>query len=240
MNTANEEVLNGEVEDQYAPGEPVDYRIKHSDLFYEQYIENFQPNTKKRLGYRFFKRLFDIVSSLILLIVLSPVMLIIAIAIKIDSKGSILFRQKRMGRYGKPFNCYKFRSMRTDAPSECATSQLSNPEQYQTRVGRFIRRLSLDELPQIWCVLVGTMSFIGYRPLILSELNCNDMRKRLGVFEVRPGISGYAQVYGRDDIYYKNKALMDAEYVREASLMFDLKLMFRTVWVVLKRDGNRS
>ena len=233
------EVLDEEVvEEQYIVGEPFDHTIEHSDTYYEQYIENFIPNKKKRLFYRFVKRSFDIAVSLLMLIVLSPIMLIIAIAIKCDSKGSVIFKQKRMGRNGKTFYCYKFRSMRTDAPRDCATSRLENPEQYQTRLGRFLRKTSLDELPQLWCVFVGSMSIIGYRPLVLTEEKCNEMRRRLNVFSVRPGISGYAQVHGRDDVYYKNKAILDAEYVKNASLLFDLKLIIKTVLVVLKREGN--
>lgn len=216
------------------------YDTRYSDLFYEQYIENFVPNKKKRLFYRFIKRAFDIVVSFLMLIVLLPLMLIISIVIKCDSKGSVIFKQERMGKNGKKFHCYKFRSMRTDAPSDCATSRLDHPEQYQTKVGHFLRKTSLDELPQLWCVFIGTMSFIGYRPLVLTEEKCNEMRKRLNVFSLKPGISGYAQVHGRDDVYYKNKAILDAEYVKKASLWLDLKLMFQTVAVILKRDGNRD
>ena len=243
MSVLTEEIVEVEqelIEEQYVAGEPFDHTIEHSDTYYEEYIENFVPNKKKRLFYRFVKRSFDIVVSLLMLIVLSPIMLIVAIAIKCDSKGSVIFKQKRMGRSGKTFFCYKFRSMRTDAPRDCATSRLENPEQYQTRVGRFLRKTSLDELPQLWCVFVGSMSIIGYRPLVLTEEKCNEMRRRLNVFSMRPGISGYAQVHGRDDVYYKNKAILDAEYVKKASLWFDLKLMFQTVWVVLKRKGNRD
>lgn len=227
-------------DEEFVVGKPFDHTIKHSDTYYEQYIQNFVPNKKKRLFYRFVKRSFDIVASLLSLIVLSPIMLIIAIAIKCDSEGNAIFKQKRMGKNEKPFYCYKFRSMRTDAPSNCAASLLENPEQYQTKLGRFLRKTSLDELPQLWCVLVGSMSIIGYRPLVLTEENCNEMRRRLNVFSVRPGISGYAQVHGRDDVYYKNKAILDSEYVNKASLWLDLKLMFQTVAVVLKKDGNRA
>ncbi len=228
------------VEEQYIAGEPFEHKVRHSDTYYEQYIENFVPNNKNRLLYRFIKRSFDIVVSLLMLIILSPIMLIVAIAIKCDSKGGAIFKQKRIGRNEKAFYCYKFRSMRIDAPSDCATSRLENPEQYQTKLGRFLRKTSLDELPQLWCVFIGTMSFIGYRPLVLTEEKCNELRSRLNVFSMRPGISGYAQVHGRDDVYYKNKAILDAEYVKKASLWLDLKLMFQTVIVVLKREGNHS
>ena len=225
-------------EEQYDANVPFDHTVKHSDAYYEQYIQAFVPNQGKRTCYRIVKRGFDIIASLLMLILFAPIMLIIAIAIKCDSKGGVIFKQKRMGKGGKTFNCYKFRSMKIDAPKDCATSRLENPEQYQTRLGRILRKTSLDELPQLWCVLIGTMSFIGYRPLVLTEEKCNDMRRRLNVFSVRPGISGYAQVLGRDDVYYKNKAILDAEYVKNASLSFDLKLMFQTVAVVLKRKGN--
>ena len=234
------DIDNGVAEEHYDATVSFNHKIKHSDEYYEEYIESFVPNTKPRLAYRFFKRTFDIVSSLIALVLLSPVFLIIAIAIKCDSKGDIIFKQDRMGKDGKVFTCYKFRSMKTDTPRDTATSLLTNPGQYLTRVGRVLRKLSLDELPQLWCVLIGTMSVIGYRPLVLTEAKCNEMRRRLGVFEMRPGISGYAQVQGRDDVYYKNKAILDAEYVKNASLGFDIKILFKTVAVVLKREGNDS
>lgn len=225
-------------EEQYTPGEAFDHTVEHSDAYYEQYIACFEPNKKRRLFYRFAKRSFDILVSFLMLLVLAPIMLVIAIAIKCDSKGPVIFKQKRMGRRGKIFNCYKFRSMKTEAPSECATSLLDNPEQYQTKVGHFLRKTSLDEIPQLWCVLIGSMSFIGYRPIILTEQKCNAMREKLGVFELRPGISGYAQVHGRDAVYYKNKAILDAEYVKRANFWLDIKLCFQTVGVVLNRKGN--
>ena len=217
-----------------------DPKVKYPDEYYESFMASFQPNTKKRLFYRFVKRSFDIIVALLMLILASPVMLIIAIAIKCDSKGPVIFKQDRMGKDQSVFKCYKFRSMCQSAPTDCATSLLENSDAYQTRVGKVLRRLSLDELPQLWCVFIGTMSFIGYRPLVLTEANCNDMRAKLHVFDLRPGISGYAQVRGRDDVYYKNKALLDAYYVKHASVWFDIKLFFSTVAVVLKRDGNQD
>ncbi len=219
----------------------LDYSKKYSNEFYESFIENFEKNTKSRWFYKLLKRFFDVLFSVILIILLSPVFLITAIAIKIDSKGSVLFKQKRVGKYGKIFTCYKFRSMKLDAPHECATSLLNDTKKDPyTRVGRVIRKLSIDELPQLFCVLFNTMSIIGYRPLIISEEKCNDMRMRLGVFDMKPGISGYAQVCGRDDVYYRNKALLDAEYVKKASLWFDIKIFFKTIKVVLCRTGNHT
>lgn len=220
--------------------ESFDGATEYSDECYAEFVDNFVQNKKKRLLYRFIKRSFDIAASLCALIVLAVPMLVIAIAIKLDSKGPAIFKQQRLGKNGKPFCCYKFRTMKTTAPHDIATSVFENPEQYITRVGKTLRKLSLDELPQLWCCLVGTMSVIGYRPLVLTEEKCNDMRKRLGVFAMRPGISGYAQVYGRDDVYYKNKALMDAEYVKKASVALDVKLMLKTVVIVIKGSGNNS
>ncbi|MBR6768975.1 MAG: sugar transferase [Clostridia bacterium] len=216
----------------------IDPCCDYPDEFYEEYIAKFQKNTKKRCFFRFVKRSFDIISSFIGLALLLPIFLIIAIAIKIDSRGPVFFKQKRVGRHGRLFNCYKFRSMSTEAPKNRATSLLGNPEQYVTRVGRFLRKFSLDELPQLYCCFRGTMSLIGPRPLIPEEKGCNSMRERLGVFAMRPGISGYAQVNGRDDVYYKNKAIMDAIYVKNASLSLDLKLIFKTVAIVVTRRGN--
>lgn len=236
-----DELLNGAVateEELYVPDAPFDHTVKHSDSYYESYIENFVPCGKRRTVFRFFKRTIDIFLSFVSLILLMPFFIIIAIAIKCDSKGPIIFKQKRVGRNSKVFNCYKFRTMKIEAPHDTATSQLENPEAWVTRVGTFLRRFSLDELPQLWCVLIGTMSIIGYRPLVLSEENCNELRRRLNVFSMRPGISGYAQVMGRDDVYYKNKAILDAHYVKNASLLFDIKIILHTFLVVLKREGN--
>lgn len=217
----------------------LDYSKKYSNEFYQAYIESFEKNTKSRWLYKFLKRLFDIIFSIFALLLFSPIFIITAIAIKIDSKGPILFKQKRVGKNGKIFTCYKFRSMKEDAPHECATSLLNDTKKDPyTKVGRIIRKLSIDELPQLICVLFNTMSVIGYRPLIISEEKCNDMRMRLGVFDMKPGISGYAQVCGRDDVHYKNKALLDAEYVKRASLWFDFKIFLKTIKVVLTRTGN--
>ena len=228
--------------EEYIVGEPFDYSVEHSDTYYEQFMSSFEPNTKKRRFYRFMKRFFDIVSSFIGLVLLSPILLIIAIAIKLESRGPIIFKQQRMGKDGKLFNCYKFRSMRIDAPRNCPTAELENPNSYLTRVGRILRKTSLDELPQLWCVFIGTMSVIGYRPLVSNgvDAECNEMRERLGVLSMRPGISGYAQVLGRDAVYFKNKAILDALYVKDASLWFDIKLLFMTIAVVFNRKGNKD
>jgi len=228
----------GRFEDIYA--QTFDPKKKYSDEFYQEYIQNFVPNAKKRWGYRITKRFWDLLVSFLGLVVLSPAMLIIAIWVKCDSKGPVIFKQQRMGKNGKTFWCYKFRSMKITAPSDCATSVLMNPEMHLTKAGKILRKLSLDELPQLWCVFVGTMSVIGYRPLVLTEVKCNEMRRQLGVFEALPGISGYAQVEGRDDVYYKNKAILDAMYVKNASIWLDIKIFVKTFVVVLKKKGNRD
>ncbi len=230
-----EKTFNGDVSTQ-----AFDSSKQYSDEYYEEYAKNFQQNTKKRLFYRFVKRAFDLFASTLALIILSPLFLIVAIAIKVESKGPVFFKQKRVGRGGKEFNCIKFRSMYTTAPKNCATSLLADPTKHITKVGRIIRKLSIDELPQLFCCFVGTMSVIGYRPLVLTEQNCHKMREELGVYAMRPGISGYSQVHGRDNVYYKNKAIMDAYYVKNASLWMDLKLIFKTVAVVFTREGNDS
>ncbi len=221
----------------------IKYSEAYSDEFYQEFINNFQKNTKKRLFYKFIKRAFDIFASLFALIVLSPLLLGIAIAIKIDSKGPVLFKQSRIGRKKKVFTIYKFRSMCLDAPHDKDTEGFLDPNKYYTKVGRFLRKTSFDEFPQFINILKGDMSFIGYRPVLVSDgasKQCNELRDALGVFEMRPGISGYAQVIGRDDVYHKNKALMDAYYVKNASILMDIKLIFGTVKVVLSRDGNVS
>ena len=220
--------------------EEMDYELQYSDDYYENYISNFVQRKSKKRFFRFAKRFGDVFISAFAMLFLSPLFLAIAVAVKCDSKGPVVFKQNRVGIGGREFKCLKFRSMRIDAPKNAPTSLLENPEQYYTKVGRFLRKTSLDELPQLWCVFIGRMSIIGYRPLVPNEIKANEMRAKLGVFSMRPGISGLAQVKGRDNVYYKNKALLDAEYVKKASIWLDIKLVIQTVLVVLKRRGNAS
>ena len=175
-----------------------------------------------------------------MIILLSLVFIIVSIAIKINSRGPIVFKQERMGKNFKPFKCWKFRSMYTSAPANEASNLLENSEMHITKVGKFLRKTSLDELAQLFNVLSGKMSFIGYRPIILTEKGLNDYRNELGVFSIKPGITGYTQIHGRDFVYYKNKAIMDAYYVKRASLWFDIKILFGTIGVVLFRKGNND
>ncbi len=217
-----------------------DPATEYSDEFYEKIKEIFIKYPKFKHAYRSFKRVVDIIVSSILIILLSPLFLIIAIAIKIDSKGPVVFKQDRVGKHFKTFKCWKFRSMSTTAPANEATSQLKNSEMYITKVGKFLRKTSLDELAQLFNVFANKMSFIGYRPIILNEKNLNDFRNELGVFDMKPGITGYTQIHGRDDVYYKNKAIMDAYYVKRSSAWFDIKILFGSIGVVLFRKGNKD
>ena len=213
---------------------------KYSDEFYDRVREVFEKNKKKRYLYRFIKWLFDFLVSIIMIILLSLVFIIVSIAIKINSRGPIVFKQERMGKNFNPFKCWKFRSMYTSAPANEASNLLENSEMHITKVGKFLRKTSLDELAQLFNVLSGKMSFIGYRPIILTEKGLNDYRNELGVFSIKPGITGYTQIHGRDFVYYKNKAIMDAYYVKRASLWLDIKILFGTIGVVLFRKGNND
>ncbi len=186
---------------------------------------------------RFFKRACDFILSLIGSIVLLPLFLILMAAIKLDSKGPILFRQERIGKNKKPFYILKFRTMRVDAPSEMPTHLLEDPEQYITRVGGFLRKTSLDELPQLWNILMGQMSLIGPRPVITCEKELIAERDRYGANDIRPGLTGWAQINGRDELSWQEKARLDGEYVERMSLLFDIKCFVKTIGSVLKHDG---
>lgn len=192
---------------------------------------------EKKLFYRFIKRFFDITLSLVALVVLFVPMLVLLIAIPLDSKGPAIFAQKRMGKDGNVFTMYKFRTMSPDAPSEMAARDFHDAEDYMSKLGRFLRRTSIDELPQLINILRGDMSIIGYRPVCLTETELNELRMRYGVFTVRPGITGLAQVSGRDNVEYKEKALLDAKYVAERSLKMDLWCLIQTVRVVVTGEG---
>lgn len=186
----------------------------------------------------FFKRVFDIVFSLVALIILAIPMLIIAIVVKCTSKGPAIFKVDRVGRKGKPFKFYKFRSMKVDAPKDCAPRYLHS-EEYITKVGAFLRKTSLDELPQLWCILKGDMSFIGPRPCGFSEEDLIEERMQRGAYNVRPGLTGLAQVNGRDILASKvdKKAELDGKYAQKITFFGDLKILLKTVKVVLCEEG---
>lgn len=186
---------------------------------------------------RVVKRPIDIVLSFLGLVLLSPVILILVVAIKIDSRGPVLFRQKRVGAHGAYFYILKFRTMRVDTPKDCPTHMLQNPDQYITRVGRLLRKTSLDELPQIFNIFVGQMSVIGPRPALWNQYDLLEERERYGANDVRPGLTGWAQINGRDELPIEVKAKLDGEYVEKMSFFFDIKCFFGTILSVLKHDG---
>jgi len=186
------------------------------------------------------KRTFDIIVSLTGLVIAAIPMAIIALIISADSQGCAIFKQRRVGLDGKLFHVYKFRTMYTFTPSETATSDLVDSCVYITRVGAFLRRTSIDELPQLFNVLKGDMSLVGPRPLIAGEHEIHDLRKRAGVYSVRPGITGWAQINGRDELSSEEKVRLDSEYVEKRSLLFDLSILVRTVLVVFRKDGYRE
>lgn len=217
-----------------------DPSLDYSDEFYDVIIKVFQSNKRKRYFYRFIKRCFDFFVSLICILLLSLIFIVVAIMIKRDSKGPVIFKQDRMGKNFKPFKCWKFRSMAVEAPKNISTEDMEKGKSYVTKVGKFIRKTSIDELAQLFNILSGKMSIISYRPIILTEDKLNNMRNELGVFSIKPGITGFAQVHGRDNVTYRNKALMDAYYVKHASLCFDIKLIFDSAIIILKRKGNHD
>lgn len=183
------------------------------------------------------KRFFDVIVSALMILILSPLFIIITCAIFLDDGRPILFKQLRVGKNEKRFNIYKFRSMSTKAPKAVATSDLSDPYAYITRVGRFLRKSSLDELPQLFNILKGDMSLVGPRPLIRQEKEIYKLRKNMGVYSVRPGITGWAQINGRDVVTNKEKVKLDKEYVEKRSFWFDLKILFKTIIVVISGKG---
>lgn len=182
------------------------------------------------------KRGFDILSSLIAIILFSPILLILAIIVKCTSPGPILFKQRRIGKDNQEFMIYKFRTMRIDTPN-VATHLLKNPEQYITPIGKFMRKTSLDELPQLFNILKGEMSVVGPRPALYNQYDLIEMRTKANVHIVRPGLTGLAQVSGRDELENEQKVYFDQQYVQKQSFLFDLKLIVLTVVKVFKSEG---
>lgn len=186
---------------------------------------------------QFIKRCIDIILSLLGLILASWLYLIIIIAIVIDDPGPVFFTQKRIGKDKKYFKLYKFRSMKMSAPHDIPTHMLENPEQYITRVGRFLRKSSLDEIPQLWNILKGDMSVIGPRPALWNQDDLIEERDKYGANDIRPGLSGWAQICGRDELEIENKAKLDGEYVQKMSFIFDCRCFFGTAISALRGDG---
>jgi O-antigen biosynthesis protein WbqP len=187
--------------------------------------------------YSLFKRFYDTVLSFIGLIVLSPLFIILIILIKIDSKGPILFKQKRIGRHKKHFYILKFRTMRIDTPKDTPTHLLENPQQWITKLGKFLRKTSLDELPQIINIFKGDMSIIGPRPALWNQFDLIEERDQYGVHNLYPGLTGYAQINGRDELPIKEKAKLDGYYVKHISLWLDIKIFFGTIITIFTSNG---
>ena len=185
----------------------------------------------------FFKRLLAIVLSLLGLICLGWLLILLCIAIKIDSPGPVLFKQKRVGKGKSHFYILKFRTMRIDTPKDMPTHLLANPEQYITRVGKFLRKTSLDELPQLLNILKGDMAIIGPRPALWNQFDLIAERDRYGANDIRPGLTGWAQINGRDELEIDVKAKLDGEYVQRLSFGFDVKCFLGTIAAVLRSDG---
>ena len=186
---------------------------------------------------RFGKRLLDILLSALGLTVLAIPMLLLALIVKLDSKGPALFWQKRVGAHKETFMMPKFRSMYTDTPSDLPTHLLNDPQRWITPVGKVYRKLSLDELPQILCILTGRMSIIGPRPALWNQYDLIEERDKYGANDVRPGLTGWAQINGRDELEIPVKAKLDGEYVEKMSFLFDCKCFFGTILTVLRHDG---
>ena len=186
--------------------------------------------------YSISKRTMDIVSSFVGLILLSPLFLLVAILIKLDSKGPIIFKQIRIGKNSKPFYIYKFRSMKIDAPN-LSTEEFINASDFTTKVGKFIRKTSIDELPQLVNILKGDMSIVGPRPVIEREVRLLEIRKECNVDSILPGITGLAQINGRDNIDDYEKVKYDFEYLSKRNLVLDIKIIINTVLKVAKSEG---
>jgi O-antigen biosynthesis protein WbqP len=182
------------------------------------------------------KRAFDLLGALFGGIVLLLPLLLVALAVKVTSRGSVLYWSERVGADNRNFMMPKFRSMRVGTPA-LATHLLSDPDRYLTPIGSFLRRSSLDELPQLWSVLTGRMSLVGPRPALFNQHDLITLRNGCGVQRLRPGVTGWAQVNGRDELPIPQKVALDAEYLRRRSLWFDLRILWMTVRKVLKRDG---
>ncbi len=183
------------------------------------------------------KRLLDLLLSVCGILVLLPVYLVIAVAIEIDDPGPVLFRQKRVGIHKTHFEIMKFRTMKVDTPRDTPTHLLKNPDQYITRVGRFLRKTSLDELPQIFQIFTGKMAVIGPRPALWNQYDLLAERDKYGANDIRPGLTGWAQINGRDELPIDVKARLDGEYTEKLSFLFDCRCFFGTIFAVLRHDG---
>ena len=216
----------------------MDASFRFDEEIYENAITIDLSNVANKASalYSISKRTMDIVSSLVGLILLSPLFLLVAILIKLDSKGPIIFKQIRIGKNSKPFYIYKFRSMKIDAPN-LSTEEFINASDFTTKVGKFIRKTSIDELPQLVNILKGDMSIVGPRPVIEREVRLLEIRKECNVDSILPGITGLAQINGRDNIDDYEKVKYDFEYLSKRNLVLDIKIIINTVLKVAKSEG---
>lgn len=191
----------------------------------------------KVMKYQAFKRFLDFVLSLLAFCVLSPLLAAVSLAVKLDSKGPVVFRQKRIGKDKTHFEMLKFRTMRTDTPKDMPTHLLKNPDAFITKVGSFLRKTSLDELLQLINIIKGEMSIVGPRPALWNQFDLIAERDKYGANSVRPGLTGWAQVNGRDELEIPEKARLDGEYVKNMSLLLDIRCILKTVLGVLRSDG---
>ena len=196
-----------------------------------------QSNRNGEEMYKYVKRSLDILLSLVGMLVLFPFILVLVVAIKLDSQGPVLFKQTRIGIHKKTFQILKFRTMRIDTPKDTPTHLLENPEQWITKVGKFLRKTSLDELPQIWNIFVGDMSIIGPRPALWNQYDLIEERDRYGANDVLPGLTGWAQIHGRDELPIAKKAELDGYYVQHLSFGLDVRCFFGTIKSVVKSEG---
>ncbi len=187
--------------------------------------------------YKKIKRFFDIVLSLFAIIIFSWLFIILAVIIKSEDGGNIIFKQKRIGKNKREFYIFKFRTMKTSTPKDIPTHLLENPESYITNIGRFLRKSSLDELPQLFNILFGDMSIVGPRPALWNQYDLIAERDKNGSNSITPGLTGWAQVNGRDELPIEIKAAYDGEYFKKMSLLFDIKIILMTAFSVFKADG---
>ena len=188
--------------------------------------------TGSKKAYMIIKSILDFLISLLALTVLILPMVILALIIKLDDRGPVFFRQKRIGKDQKHFMMLKFRTMRTDTPKDTATHLLTDPQKYITKVGRFLRKTSLDELPQLINILAGHMSIVGPRPALWNQFDLIEEREKYGVHQVRPGLTGWAQVNGRDELEIPMKAKLDGEYIEKFGLWMDIRCFFATFGIL--------
>lgn len=179
------------------------------------------------------KRAFDFTAALISLSVLFPVLMLVAILVKISSRGPIIFKQKRIGLHNQTFIIYKFRTMRVNAPKNTATHLLSKRENWHTPIGHFLRKTSLDEMPQLFNILKGDMSLVGPRPALWNQFDLIELRTQNGVEKILPGVTGWAQINGRDEISIQEKVKFDVYYLKHQSMALDIKILLKTFWVAL-------